>query len=347
MKSVFQPKPEADLFHCFAGHLQGAAEISAIGVASAFVSTYGIKRLIDLWKSIGSPACHTILGIDRHVTHPGAIVMAAESGMDVRLGKASQAGIFHPKFVVGGTAWSGSGDLSEPSFLYVGSANLTYRGILANSEVGFLATSPDIPPEAGTIFGNLWRESIQATPEAVAAYEMRFSATNALRGPRDLDDLEISESVSADGLTENIVAGLDEPEESIQSPAQAVGAWAGLQSLTGGYLQVEFPRDAAQVLRHRLGDYARLQVLCTDGEHREMIFAYYAANAMYRLNVPSTTPQAEWVRNNRQGIAVVEVLNGAVSLRLLRPGSEADQVIAKSAALGSWGKTPTRLYGWY
>lgn len=343
---VFIPTPDLDLFAQFAARVH-EEKPKAIGVASAFVSTYGTTRLVELWESIGKPPCRAIFGIDHEITHPGAITLASEAGIEVRLG-ASTAGIFHPKLVLGGSAWSEAGELTTPKFLYVGSANLTYRGIRVNTEVGLIATGQEVPEATGELFGELWRKALLATPESVAEYAVRFSKRNAQRKPRDLDELEVSEAVSASGLTAEVVAGSPEPDKSVQDPAHATGAWAGLQTITGEYaLQVEFPRSAGEVLRNRLGDGATLSVLCADGERREMLFRYYPDNAMYRLNVHNATPEVAWVREHRQGIAVIEVLDGEVSLRLLRPGREADEVISKSAALGSWGKTPTRLYGWY
>ena len=343
---VFRPEPAQDLLAQFEVEVR-ENQPGVIGVASAFVSTYGAKRLVGLWESIGKPPCHAIFGIDHAVTHPGAIGLAIGAGISVRMGKA-QIGIFHPKLVIAGMGWADSGTLEDPRFLYVGSANLTFRGIRQNTEVGLISTGGDVPAGSGELFGNLWNESTPATEEAIAAYATSFSRRNAVRRPVDLDELEISEGLSAEGLTQADVAALAEPAEAVQNPVHATCAWAGLESLTGEYtLQVEFPRAAGEVLRNRVGEDVTLSVLCADDTYRPMPFRYYADNAMFRLNIPNETPDADWVRVHRRGIAVVEIVKEQVSVRLLRPGAAADQVIAKSAALGSWGKTPTRLYGWY
>jgi phospholipase D-like protein len=343
---LFRPGSALDLFAQFESEVHQSGP-TAIGVASAFVSTYGAKRLVALWESVGRPPCHAIFGIDHAVTHPGAIGLAIEAGILVRVGKAP-TGIFHPKLMIAGVGWADSGALPEPRFLYVGSANLTFRGMRQNTEIGFIATGGDVPPESGELFGNLWNEAAPATEEEIAAYAARFSKRNAERRPVDLDQLEISEDVSAEGLTQGDMAALPEPDEPVQNPAYATGAWAGLESFTGEYaLQVEFPRSAGEVLRNRVGENVTLNVLCADGSYRPMLLRYYEDNAMFRLNIPNETPDADWVREHQQGIAVVEIMNGQVSVRLLRPGFDADQIIAKSAALGSWGRTATRLYGWY
>jgi hypothetical protein len=93
-----------------------------------------------------------------------------------------------------------------------------------------------------------------------------------------------------------------------------------------------------------------VRVLCEDGEIREMRYRYYEDNAMFRLNVPNDTPGVAWAREHRAGIAMVEAHPAGDSLlrfRAIRPGKDATDVIGRSVALGTWGKTPTRLYGWF
>ena len=70
---------------------------------------------------------------------------------------------------------------------------------------------------------------------------------------------------------------------------------------------------------------------------------------MFRLNVPNDTPGVDWARQNRAGVAVVEVdePSGEISFRIVRPGDELDEVVGRSVALGTWGRTTRRLYGWY
>ena len=132
----------------------------------------------------------------------------------------------------------------------------------------------------------------------------------------------------------------------------ATTAWAGLQSFTGDYdLQVEFPRDAGQVLSRLLKGIAKgnkADVLCEDGQKRQFIFRYYTDNGMWRLNVPNATPDVSWVRQHKDGIAVLEVGDdGSVGFRIIKPGRQLTDIVQRSFALGTWGKTSTRFYGWY
>ena len=81
-----------------------------------------------------------------------------------------------------------------------------------------------------------------------------------------------------------------------------------------------------------------------------MKFSFYKDNSMFRLNIPNDIKGVDWARKNKEGIALVEAgpVGGApVRLSLFCPGIEANEVIARSHALGSWGKTTSRLYGWY
>ncbi len=92
-----------------------------------------------------------------------------------------------------------------------------------------------------------------------------------------------------------------------------------------------------------------IPVECEDGVVRPMTFKFYDDNSMFRLNVPPVTPGVAWARANKDGIAVVSKIQGGsvpIRLRLLRPGADANEIAAKSFALGTWGKTTTRTYGW-
>jgi hypothetical protein len=90
-------------------------------------------------------------------------------------------------------------------------------------------------------------------------------------------------------------------------------------------------------------------LLCDDGVSRQFLFRYYENNGMWRLNVPNDTPNADWARQNKDGIAVVEIGGEGqpVKFRIIQPGTELNDVADRSIGLGTWGKTTTRLYGWY
>lgn len=77
-------------------------------------------------------------------------------------------------------------------------------------------------------------------------------------------------------------------------------------------------------------------------------FKYYLDNAMFRLSVPNSASLVDWARENRQGIAYVEFSEAQNSLyfEILKPGQLMEDILHRSLALGTWGRTSKRLYGW-
>ena len=142
-------------------------------------------------------------------------------------------------------------------------------------------------------------------------------------------------------------------EHKAISEAAASVAWAGLQSFTGAYtLQVEFPKEAGLVLRRIFGHLSQeetIDILCVDGEIRTFRYRFYEDNGMFRLNIPNVTPLVVWVRENKQGIAYVEYSEeqDVLYFEILPPGQPMMDIVDRSLALGTWGRTRTRLYGWY
>ena len=57
----------------------------------------------------------------------------------------------------------------------------------------------------------------------------------------------------------------------------------------------------------------------------------------------------KWARKHKDGIALVEYNeeSGGLYFEITRPGERMEDVVGRSLALGTWGKTRTRLYGWY
>lgn len=143
------------------------------------------------------------------------------------------------------------------------------------------------------------------------------------------------------------------PEEQSIPTAVASAAWAGLQSFTGEYtLQVEFPRDAGVVLQRMIGGVASgpfVNLKCDDGTTRPMRYAFYSDNSMFRLNVPNEVLGAQWARENKDGLAFIDLdlTDKSLSFRIVLPGATLTSIVKRSMALGTWGRTSTRLYGWF
>jgi len=275
------------------------------------------------------------------------------SGWELRLGVAI-AGIFHPKLVIGGEGFQLNGALRSPSLLYVGSANLTRPGLIRNTECGFLADQQDTPG-AGEAFAEMWNAARPANERSLREYSAVFAEANRRRTAKEIEALGVSETEGSSRAKLSSLAHRRPPGRSSVSAEYAKAAWAGLQSFTGGYrFQVEFPRSAGEVvralIRGRTTSGGYVQVLCVDsGATLPMRFAFYEDNSMFRLNVPNDVSNVAWARSHHDGIAYVSKARtgpAPITLRIIRPSKELDEIVSKSVGLGTWRRTPTRLYGW-
>jgi HKD family nuclease len=322
-----------------------------VGIASAFVSISGVDHAARLLRAVTTGECRLVAGIDHAVTHPEALYTARREGWDTRLGQASM-GIFHPKLIVGCEQFAPNGTIVGLSFVYVGSSNLTDSGLRRNVECGVVAEGEVGITGAAEAFGRFWDDGQVADDSALRNYAAAFADRNRQRSPAELEALLVSDG---EPLVGRQPTGRPPRRSAIATP-YAAAAWAGLQSFTGEFrFQVEFPRAAGEVIHRLIGRRAgadgTLDVYCTsDGITRPMQYRFYRDNSMFRLNIPNEVPNVDWARTNRDGLALVEVgPRGGAALRLTihLPGAEANDIISRSVALGTWGRTPTRLYGWF
>ncbi len=327
---------------------------SIVGVASAFVSSAGIEQLRKILKACGEPQCRLIAGIDKAITHPEALFTARGLGWTTRLGKAAPA-VFHPKMLIAGHEVTDDGTIRRLCCVYVGSSNLTSGGLNRNIECGLIAKEAGCPDSAAIAFSRLWNNTIPATDEDLRDYAARFAEAARRRKAAELDDLGINDTETVASSPADLKA-LTPPDHPAVGVAFATAAWAGCQSFTGEYrFQLEFPRAAGVVVSQLLSldrsESAEVRVFCpADESTRPMRYKYYQDNGMFRLNIQNDVPGVAWVRKHKGGIALIErgPQGGApLRLRFVQPGIETDEVIRRSAALGTWGKTPTRVYGWY
>lgn len=327
---------------------------AVVGVASAFVSVDGVSRLARAFARAGNPHCRLIAGIDHAITHPRALSLAIELGWELRLGKG-EGGIFHPKFLIGGGAFSRGGGIKDISCLYVGSSNLTGAGFEKNIECGVLDTVNAMGASGSDAFSKIWSISERATDRLIRSYSSRFAELSRKRKPSELVSLGVSDDGEVD-LASQELRERRPPAGAAVGVQFAATAWVGLQSFTGEYkFQIEFPRNAGQVISRFISEHGNsgndIEVFCQDdAEIRQMSYRFYSDNSMFRLNVPNDVPGVQWVRQNHNGIAVVErgpVGGAPLRLRIVRPGVEMNEFIGRSVALGSWGRTSTRIYGWF
>jgi HKD family nuclease len=327
---------------------------SAIGFASAFVSVSGVELAAEMMDACGASQCRLIAGTSNYITHPEALTFARERGWELRLGE-SAAGIFHPKLIVAGEAFKSAGPLQNVCAVYVGSANLSHRGFTANTECGLLSDGEAACEDASAAFATLWRASIVATDAAIQNYAATFAEISRARSAQQLDALGVCDAEVATTMQPAQLIRQRPPRRSAVRNGSATSAWTGLESFTGEYrFQVEFPRAAGEVVARLVNPQAttrgRVDVLCTNDNHtRGMQFRFYPNNGMFRLNVPNDLPNVAWVRAHQEGLTLIQPgpAGGApIRLTIHLPGAEATEVVGRSVALGTWGKTSTRLYGW-
>ena len=317
------------------------------------MSVYGfnlVKKILDQ-GNVGE--VRLVTDTKDGVTHPKALQRAVDSGWKVRV-VDGLAGTFHPKLYVGGTGFGGPAGVADLSLAITGSPNISRNGFLRNGECVFWSVAPDAPKSAAKAWRDCWRAGDPATAEKLTAYERVFALRNRSRKPQDLVALGVVDGLPAqvDGLPKK---GVTPPKKELKAISEAAAsvAWAGLQSFTGEYnLQVEFPKEAGLVLQRIFADLAQgavVPILCADGQARTFRFRFYEDNGMFRLNVPNSTPLVDWAREHRDGIAYVEYneANGGLYFEILRPGEQIADTVGRSLALGTWGRTRTRLYGWY
>ncbi|MBW2119304.1 MAG: hypothetical protein JRH09_15470 [Deltaproteobacteria bacterium] len=326
----------------------------AIGIASGFVSVVGVEIFEKIVKRQQVRECRLVAGIDMMITPPQALENASDYGWKVRIGK-SPLGIFHPKLVVGGKRFGVYGRIVEPSFCYLGSGNLTKPGLTQNVECGVCMRGKGGIEGLSETFSNIWQNAHKLTKTFLSRYSKEFASHSRSQKPKEFSKVGLTDTTDVSDVSTQQLRNRQPPKHGAFNRVFANAAWAGLESFTGEYrFQLEFPRDAGEVVRILIGDRYTGQndviVKCTDGQKKAMRYQYYHHNSMFRLNIQNDVPGVAWARQNRQGIAVVQRLargSTPISLRILQPGWEVDEIIQRSFVLGTWGKTSTRAYGWF
>ncbi|HEM7878932.1 TPA: phospholipase D family protein [Burkholderia contaminans] len=326
---------------------------SVVGLAVAYVSTSGIHIVKSILDEGGVKEVRLVADTKDGVTHPKALRIALDSGWGVRV-VDSLLGTFHPKLYVGADRFNDTTGVDGLSLVIAGSHNLSLGAFARNAECAFYGTAPQNADSVARAWLDCWELGAPLTATKLIEYEKYFAVRNRHRKPEDLILLGV-----ADGTPKATAAGAP-PKSAIPpkagdkaiSETAASIAWVGLQSFTGEYnLQIEFPKEAGLVLLRIFGKSAKggsINLLCADRVTRTFKYKFYGHNGMFRLNVPNEAPLVDWARAHKKGIAYVEHDDAdLLSFRILQPGQPLMDVVDRSLALGTWGRTPTRLYGWY
>lgn len=329
------------------------AKPSVVGLAVAYVSTSGFALVKEILDEGGVDKVRLVADTRDGVTHPKALETALDNGWGVRV-VDTLPGTFHPKLYVGADSFDAVAGLSGLSLAISGSPNMSFGAFVKNGECAFYSVRPSITASAARAWLDCWELGESLTKAKLAAYEKHFALRNRYRRPDDLVALGVADSTpktTPAGAPPKSATPPKGIQKAISADAASV-AWAGLQSFTGEYnLQVEFPKEAGLVLQRVFGKPKKdgtIDISCADGIPRTFKYRFYDQNGMFRLNVPNAAPLVDWARANKQGIACVEHdEGGGLSFEILPPGQPLMDVVDRSLALGTWGRTPTRLYGWY
>tara|TARA_E500000318_G_C3569084_1_gene217022 strand:+ start:3431 stop:4399 length:969 start_codon:yes stop_codon:yes gene_type:complete len=322
-------------------------------MAVAYVSASGFNLVKTILDGAGVGEIRLVADTKDGITHPKALESAINSGWKVRV-VDSLVGTFHPKLYVGAAAFDDHTGVSGLSLAIVGSPNISNGGFVSNGECAFWSTHPHSRDSAARAWLECWNVGTPLTTAKLREYEKFFALRNRKRTPADLVALGITDKIP-ESDDEKPKKGVSPPRPTEQAVSEAVAtiAWAGLQSFTGEYnLQLEFPKEAGLVLKRVFAERsedALIDLACSDSVTRTFRYRYYDHNGMFRLNIPNSAPLVDWARENRKGIAYVEYdeETGSLYFEILPDGQTMLEIIRRSLALGSWGKTSTRLYGWY
>lgn len=327
---------------------------SVVGMAVAYVSASGFNLVKNILDEGGVGEVRLVTDTKDGVTHPKALKGAVESGWKVRV-VDTLAGTFHPKLYVGADSFDDGKGVTGLSLAIAGSPNLSHGAFLKNGECAFFSVAPHNRDSAAQAWLDCWNVGAPLTDPKLKDYEKYFALRNRYRKPEDLVALGVADSVPKSTSAGSPPKGAAPPKSAQKAIPETVAsvAWAGLQSFTGEYnLQVEFPKEAGLVLRRVFGTPSKdgsIDIRCADGVVRTFKYKFYDHNGMFRLNVPNSAPLVDWARTNKTGIAYVEhdEEEDVLSFEILPPGQSLMDVVDRSLALGTWGRTPTRLYGWY
>lgn len=313
---------------------------NTICVASAYLTYGGSKFLDELVKGSNVDTRTIVVGISGEVTQPNAIRFLKDRGWKIRLGESRQ-GIFHPKMLVVGDGYFNH-EMQNPTGCYFGSANFTGPGLEKNTELGCTTTDNKLVHSVSNAFVDIWNSSKVFTEDLLTEYEKRYSQRIQTRSFQDLVELGGSDELTIKTAIKNSRSNPVLRQENCST------VWVGLESFTGDYdLQVEVPKRAKEVLKNMLGvSNDKVDFECADGQIRPMLYNYYSANGMARINVPNAVPLVDWVRENKQGALMITSVEGQLSIRIVRH-NDLNIIKERSYGLGTWGSTSTRQYGWY
>ena len=273
-------------------------DMTALHVAVAYVTTAGVEVLIDdLQEVVGDLAWQRaektlITTFDFGRTEPYALRLLVGHGFEVRIailglqnsGPRPDASSWHPKTYIVETP--------DERRALIGSANLSRRALMVNTEMGVLvAADPGGPLDAS------WSQLLSTSEILDEEALQRYESTRTPRPPEPVEPPAQSQSPSLADLP----LFSDSVREDEIWPEEFSAFWldAGSMSSSGSHSQLELPRYGSRFFGFNFANYDRWQrtigELDLAVEHAlwTRSIAWHGDNGMERINLPTPRMLAE------------------------------------------------------
>ena len=307
---------------------------SMIGIAVAYVSTYGFFKLKSILDEYSIKNVVLLTCTKDYVTEPEALSYALESKWSVRVLNPTE-GIFHAKIYIGAQSTNVK-SMKELSMLMVGSSNLSKNGMYINTECMYWTKSKKELQTYKEIWLKCIKRSTKLTTKELEQYITHYEEHN-----KDLS----GEQKRRLGLQEALDSG-ENPDLK-----NAKVSWVGLETITGEYqFQLEFPRESGLALQRLFDKVSKDNVaqIFYEGEGSFEFTLRVYQNNQKRLGCKPSVPMVEWIRENKRGIMKIEYRASLHRLyyKVLTDEKEIAHLIKETEQLGNLDHTSTRKCGW-
>lgn len=318
----------------------------SICVSVAYMTVSGVRTLLPNLVEAPPTRSKWLVGLDDFVTQPGAIdVVSRIPGAVVRIASLRKFGLrFHPKVFIFQKTQNPRQTLS-----IIGSSNLTANALRGNAEANVLIETSEMSGVRAieNLWSELWRMGHEPSPRELNLYKRRYEAAKAQR--------ERHKSTSQ-LRSKQLILGSDEAEVD---PAKAQVCWIECGYITAMGREIEL--KAEQGLFFGLdpsGEAPRQFDFQVSSGETIRLRMKYQGNHMWRLQLTNGVPEvANGLRPKEKNgslgrspyVAVIERMmsSSTYHLRFVDLHSrEFKRLVNRSKALGTFGQTSARMYGW-
>lgn len=300
--------------------------VSRLRAAVAFATTPGVRLLEGaLGRRTPRLPVEIVVGLDGHITEPNALSRLLEApDIALRVFASGATTMFHPKVYFF--------DAAEVAVAIVGSCNLSAAGLTRNRESAV----------------QVWLEAGSAAAEE---WERWWREIWTLSRPLDQQLLEsYSAGYSPQRRSPSDIQSVDTPEPVEVPLDQADRLWLGTSSMTGGGVtQLELPRDTVRFFGVTPDSHVEVIELTLRRGGEEWganRLAFYENNDMWRINLNGEIPEVRGRSLPYQYVLFIRTGEPGVYQFLVLGEPETAELRAAAGALGQFGQTRTRDFGW-